>query len=128
MCAEYCEQTGRLRILQAGTLLREWFPPNSWMAIASVAGARNWGARPDLGELRALLENQMSLLRVGYVRFDERENLASSVSKIHHIGRADWQAVVCAGCFIARCFQVRNSISSASAAEHPPGRRATAAW
>ncbi len=65
MCAEYCEQTGRLRILQAGTLLREWFPPNSWMAIASVAGARNWGTRPDSDELRALLESQMSLLRVG---------------------------------------------------------------
>jgi hypothetical protein len=64
MCAEYCEQTGRLRILHEGVRLREWFPPNSWMTIASVAGARNWGTRPDLGELRALLENQMSLLRV----------------------------------------------------------------
>jgi hypothetical protein len=35
------------------------------MAIASVAGARNWGTRPDSNELRALLENQMSLLNIG---------------------------------------------------------------
>ena len=64
MCADYCEQTGRLRILQEGVLVCEWFPPNSWMAIASVAGARNWGTRRDSGELRALLENQMSSMRV----------------------------------------------------------------
>jgi hypothetical protein len=65
MCADYCEQTGRLRILKDGVPLREWFPPNSWMAIASVAGARNWGTRPNSNELRALLENQMSLLHTG---------------------------------------------------------------
>lgn len=62
MSAEYCEQTGRLRILHEGNLVREWFPPNSWMTIASVAGARNWGTRPDMVELRALLENQASLM------------------------------------------------------------------
>ncbi|CAN7760901.1 hypothetical protein [Caballeronia sp. 15715] len=65
ICAEYCAQTGRLRILKDGALVREWFPPNSWMAIASVAGARNWGTRPDARELRALLESQMSLLHIG---------------------------------------------------------------
>jgi hypothetical protein len=65
MCADYCEQTGRLRILQEGVLVCEWFPPNSWMAIASVAGARNWGTRPDSNELRALLESQISLLHIG---------------------------------------------------------------
>jgi hypothetical protein len=65
ICAEYCEQTGRLRILQEGSALREWFPPNSWIAIASVAGARNWGTRPDSDELRVLLESQVQLLRVG---------------------------------------------------------------
>lgn len=63
LCADYCGQTGRLRILQANTVVREWFPPNSWIAIASVAGARNWGTRPDSAELRALLESQASLLR-----------------------------------------------------------------
>jgi hypothetical protein len=43
---EYCAQTGRLRIPKDGVTMREWFPPNSWIAIASVAGARNWGTRP----------------------------------------------------------------------------------
>jgi len=47
MRAEYCAQTGRLRILRDGALVREWFPPNTWMAIASVADARNCGTRPD---------------------------------------------------------------------------------
>ncbi|QQC67986.1 hypothetical protein [Paraburkholderia ginsengisoli] len=63
MCADYCDQTGQLRILQNDVLMREWFPPNSWIAIASVAGARSWGTRPDLNELRELLANQTSLLR-----------------------------------------------------------------
>ena len=65
MCADYCAQTGRLRILKDGVPLREWFPPNSWIAIASVAGARNWGTRPDSNELRAVLQSQMSLLHIG---------------------------------------------------------------
>ncbi|WP_438394747.1 hypothetical protein [Caballeronia sp. DA-9] len=65
MAADYCEETGRLRILRDEVPLREWFPPNSWMAIASVAGARNWGTRPDLNELRALLASQMMLMNIG---------------------------------------------------------------
>ena len=65
LCADYCQQTGRLRILQGTAVVREWFPPNSWIAIASVAGARNWGTRPDSNELRALLQSQMSLLHIG---------------------------------------------------------------
>lgn len=63
MCAEYCEQTGRLRILRNGVPIREWYPPTSWQAIASVAGARNWGTRPDTKELRELLSNHLPLLR-----------------------------------------------------------------
>ena len=65
LCADYCEQTGRLRILKGRMIVREWFPPNSWIAIASVAGARNWGTRPDSNELQALLESQAPLLRGG---------------------------------------------------------------
>lgn len=67
MCAEYSEETGRLRILRIlrdGALLHEWFPPNSWFAIASVAGARNWGTQPDESELRALLASEVSALRM----------------------------------------------------------------
>ncbi|HEY2023844.1 hypothetical protein [Paraburkholderia sp.] len=63
ICAEYSEQTGQLCLRQDGALLREWFPPHSWMAIASVAGARHWGTRPTDDDLLALLQNEMALLR-----------------------------------------------------------------
>jgi hypothetical protein len=63
ICAEYSELTGQLCLRQDGTLVREWFPPHSWMAIASVAGARHWGTRPSDDELIALLHNEMALLR-----------------------------------------------------------------
>jgi hypothetical protein len=63
ICAEYSEQTGQLCLRQDGTLLREWFPPHSWIAIASVAGARHWGTRPSDDDLLALLHNEMTLLR-----------------------------------------------------------------
>jgi hypothetical protein len=65
MCAEYSAATGRLRLLRDGAVLREWFPPNSWIAIASVSGARNWGTRPSSDELRVLLENHVSTLTTG---------------------------------------------------------------
>jgi hypothetical protein len=64
MCAEFYRQTGRLCITRNGMLVREWFPPQSWFTIASVAGARDWGTRPSKDELEAVLEEQMSLLRV----------------------------------------------------------------
>lgn len=67
MCAEYCAETGRLRLLRDGTVLGEWFPPNSWMTIASVSGARTWGTAPSLDELRALLENQVSTVSTGVI-------------------------------------------------------------
>ncbi|PQV46845.1 hypothetical protein [Paraburkholderia sp. BL21I4N1] len=63
VCAEYSEQTGQLCVRQDGALLREWFPPHSWMAIASVAGARHWGTRPTDDDLIALLRNEMTLMR-----------------------------------------------------------------
>ncbi|AJZ59636.1 hypothetical protein OI25_3748 [Paraburkholderia fungorum] len=61
--AEYSEQTGQLCLRQEGVVLREWFPPHSWIAIASVAGARHWGTRPTDDDLLALLRNEMTLLR-----------------------------------------------------------------
>ena len=63
VCAEYSELTGQLCLRQDGALVREWFPPHSWIAIASVAGARHWGTRPTDDDLRALLHNEMTLLR-----------------------------------------------------------------
>jgi hypothetical protein len=62
ICAEYSSATGRLRLLRGGAVLCEWFPPNSWIAIASVSDARNWGTRPSSDELRALLESHVSTL------------------------------------------------------------------
>lgn len=62
MCVDYSSATGRLRLLRDGAVLHEWFPPNSWIAIASVSGARNWGTRPNSDELRALLESHVSTL------------------------------------------------------------------
>jgi hypothetical protein len=62
VCAEYSAATGRLRLLRDGAVLREWFPPNSWITIASVSSARTWGTGPSFDELRALLENHVSTL------------------------------------------------------------------
>jgi hypothetical protein len=59
MCAEYSEETGRLRILRDGALLHEWFPPNSWFDISSLEGARNWGTQPDESEMRTLLDSEV---------------------------------------------------------------------
>jgi hypothetical protein len=67
ICAEYSAATGRIRLLQNGAVLREWFPPNSWTAIASVSGAGTWGTCPGFDELRALLENHVSTLPTGDV-------------------------------------------------------------
>jgi hypothetical protein len=57
MSAEFLSDTGRLRILQGGIVVAEWFPPNSWLAIASVAGYSGWGTRPNEQDLSALLDD-----------------------------------------------------------------------
>ncbi|MGF6772180.1 hypothetical protein P3T18_004668 [Paraburkholderia sp. GAS199] len=64
VCTEYSEQTGQLCLRQDGMVLREWFPPHSWIAIASAAGARRWGTRPTDEDLMALLQNELALLRM----------------------------------------------------------------
>jgi hypothetical protein len=66
--AEYSELTGQLVIRQDGRVVQEWYPPHSWVAIASAAGASNWGTRPSLEDLHALIRNEMlpAAQRVGY--------------------------------------------------------------
>jgi hypothetical protein len=55
--AEFLCDTGRLRIVGGDTLRLEWFPPHSWIAIASVSGNSRWGTRPDEEDLLLLIDN-----------------------------------------------------------------------
>ncbi|WP_241202371.1 MULTISPECIES: hypothetical protein [unclassified Caballeronia] len=57
MSAEFHRDTGRLRILDAGVVIAEWFPPHSWFAIASVAGYSTWGTRPNERDLALVLDD-----------------------------------------------------------------------
>lgn len=57
LAAEFCRDTGRLRILRNGKIVTESFPPNSWLAIATVAGYSSFGARPNERDLLLLLDN-----------------------------------------------------------------------
>jgi hypothetical protein len=56
MEAEFCRDTGRLRILENGVVVAEWFAPHSWFAIASVGSYSNGGTRPNTGDLLRLLD------------------------------------------------------------------------
>lgn len=55
--AEFLCDTGRLRVVSGDTLRLEWFPPHSWIAIASVSGSSKWGTRPDEDDLLLLIDN-----------------------------------------------------------------------
>jgi hypothetical protein len=55
--AEFHIDTGRLRILERGLLRVELFPPQSWFAVASVAGNSRWGTRPREADLRLVVES-----------------------------------------------------------------------
>jgi hypothetical protein len=65
MSAEYSELTGQLCLRRNGVMLQEWFPPHSWFAIASVAGASRWGTQPSADDLHALIRNELVTRRVG---------------------------------------------------------------
>ena len=55
--AEFLCDTGRLRIVGGDELRLEWFPPHSWIAIATVSGHSRWGTRPDEEDLLLLIDN-----------------------------------------------------------------------
>jgi hypothetical protein len=57
MRAEFHHDTGRLRIFEDAAIRAEWFPPQSWMAIVSVAGYGTWGRRPNEKDLIILLND-----------------------------------------------------------------------
>ncbi|WP_225034221.1 hypothetical protein [Paraburkholderia sp. XV] len=63
MSAEYSELTGQLCLRQDGVMVQEWFPPHSWFAIASVAGASRWGTQPSADDLQALIRNELMARR-----------------------------------------------------------------
>jgi hypothetical protein len=65
MSAEYSELTGQLCLRRNGVMVQEWFPPHSWFAIASVAGASRWGTQPSADDLQALIRNERVTRRVG---------------------------------------------------------------
>ncbi|SIT51905.1 conserved hypothetical protein [Paraburkholderia piptadeniae] len=65
MSAEFSELTGQLCLRENGLMVQEWFPPHSWFAIASVAGASRWGTQPSAEDLHALIRNEMLARRVG---------------------------------------------------------------
>nr|WKF60793.1 hypothetical protein HUO10_005315 [Paraburkholderia busanensis] len=57
IAAEFDLHTGRLRIFDGKEVWAEWFPPHSWMTIASVAGRSSWGTRPTHADLQRVIDN-----------------------------------------------------------------------
>ncbi|KVC15991.1 hypothetical protein DIE01_13225 [Burkholderia sp. Bp8990] len=56
LTAEFHERSGRLRISSNGMLSHEFFPPQSWMIVATSAGGSHWGTRPSKTDLLLVLE------------------------------------------------------------------------
>ena len=71
MRAEFHLDSGRLRIFQDTAIRAEWFPPQSWLAIVSVAGYSTCGRRPNETDL-VLLLNDFRARRVG-IRSAEKD-------------------------------------------------------
>jgi hypothetical protein len=55
--AEFDKLSGRLRILDGKRVMTELFPPSSWCALASVAGAHHWGTNPTEDDLLLLIQD-----------------------------------------------------------------------
>ena len=64
MRAEFQLDSGRLRIFEETAIRAEWFPPQSWLAVVSVAGYSTRGRRPNARDLVLLLHDFRSR-RVG---------------------------------------------------------------
>jgi hypothetical protein len=47
MRVEFHLASGRLRIFEETAIRAEWFPPQSWLAVVSVAGYSTCGRRPN---------------------------------------------------------------------------------
>jgi hypothetical protein len=77
MRAEFHLDSGRLRIFENTAIRAEWFPPQSWLAIVSVAGYSTWGRRPNERDL-VLLLNDFRSRRVGGGHIEATRSKASS--------------------------------------------------
>ena len=77
MRAEFHHDSGRLRIFENTAIRAEWFPPQSWLAVVSVAGYSTWGRRPNERDL-VLLLNDFQSRRVGVRVGDGTRSEASS--------------------------------------------------
>jgi hypothetical protein len=77
MRAEFHLDSGCLRIFQDTAIRADWFPPQSWLAIVSVAGYSTWGRRPNERDL-VLLLNDFRSRRVGVRNGDGTRVDASS--------------------------------------------------
>ncbi|MDB5783660.1 MAG: hypothetical protein JWQ50_3575 [Caballeronia mineralivorans] len=64
MRAEFHLDSECLRIFEETAIRGEWFPPQSWLAVVSVAGYSTWGRRPNERDL-VLLLNDFRCRRVG---------------------------------------------------------------
>ncbi len=64
MRAEFHLDSGRLRIFGETAIRTEWFTPQSWLAVVSVAGHSTWSRRPHERDL-VLLLNDFRSRRVG---------------------------------------------------------------
>src|ERR1700687_1426797 len=60
MRAEFHLDSGRLRIFEETAIRAEWFPPQSWLAVVSVAGYSTRGSRANERDLVLLLNDLRS--------------------------------------------------------------------
>jgi hypothetical protein len=58
--ADFDRDTARLRVIENGAVLFEWFPPHSWSMISMAAGTSKWGFHPGEKELVAVLREVLS--------------------------------------------------------------------
>lgn len=64
--AEFRLATGRLLVTEASAILEDIHPPDSWMMLASLNSASDWGTHPTSTDLLHFLEDYIAAGR----RFD----------------------------------------------------------
>lgn len=57
---DYQRDSGRLRIVEHGKVTHQWYPPDSWFAIATASARSRWGTVPDEQDLLLVLDNLLT--------------------------------------------------------------------